>query len=395
MKLGTSRRGLWGALITAAVAAWGVTLLFGVSQEEMARYGFGSEVARTASTQPQDLVPPPKRRIPPPPILPRRTELPAGLVPAPTRPTARILLKPRGTPRPEPPASIPTRPTLDEALREIFPDQVTARYAGDAACLDCHGEKGHDQPHSLYGLIKNAKSVEPDRRGCEGCHGPGSEHVANFGPIVNPAKRDHLAVSRLCLSCHEDQRLVRRMEWHITGHQEAFVSCTTCHSVHKPKANPSLRDEPDRLCLKCHQDQWAKFQLRSRHPLKREGSDALSSQREGKVRCIDCHQPYSTRNGADLTRRGGKELCTKCHAETRGPFLFEHDSVSGDLTHQCTTCHAPHGSPNRDLLIVQGRGLCLRCHTDRVSHRPGPSCYNAQCHRDLHGSNLNQLFLPR
>ncbi|MBI3892914.1 MAG: cytochrome c3 family protein [Candidatus Wallbacteria bacterium] len=386
------------ATLLAVLAAGGMSLLFAVSREEMERYGFGSEVAGSAAAAGRKPAALPARRIPPPPILPKKVSLPAGLIPAPTRPRARIVLTPSGKPGalpPEPAAVERSQPVLDEALQKVFPDQLRSRYAGDDSCVFCHSEKGENQPHTLYGLIKNNKSVPLERRGCEGCHGPGSEHVDSMGAIANPVKLPHLAVSRLCLSCHEDQRRVRRLEWHVTGHQEAFISCTTCHSAHKPKNPPSLRDEPDRLCFKCHQDQWAKFQMRSHHPLKREGSNALSSQREGKIHCIDCHQPYSARNGADLLRRDGKELCVRCHAETRGPFLFEHDSVSGDLTHQCTTCHAPHGSPNRDLLIVPGRGLCLRCHTDRVAHRPGPTCYNAQCHRDIHGSNLDQLFIPR
>ncbi|MBI4871429.1 MAG: cytochrome c3 family protein [Candidatus Riflebacteria bacterium] len=392
------------ALLMAALGLVGLgSVLFGVSQEEIERYGFGSEIARSAQAGVLRQLPRtvPRRRPPPMPILPKTALTPSNTIPAPTRKNANIVLTPKGpaiaarTGRPVPvrPAEPSARP--DPMIQSVFPEQIYDTYVGDEACLSCHGLKGHDQPHSLYGLIKNNRGVEPERRGCEGCHGPGSTHSAGDGVITNPARLDHVAVSRLCLSCHEDRRLVRRLEWHVTGHQEAFVSCTTCHSAHRPKVKPALAQEPDRLCLGCHRDQKMQFRLRSHHPVKPEGSDALSSTREGKVRCIDCHNPQSARHGVDLLAREGRGLCGKCHAEARGPFLFEHDVASGDTECECTACHLPHGSPNRDLLVVQGRALCLRCHTDRVAHNPGPSCYNAQCHRDHHGSNRNQFFLPR
>lgn len=405
MMLTDGRPTSWIRAATAAVlvsAVWlGSQDLFGLSREELERYGFSRDVAGSAREGTLRPIPPPatRRRVPVTPFVPRADATPASRIPAPTRPRAEVRLTPRGGKLPIAPEAdvhLPEPPREpDPVVLKIFPDQARDAYAGDAACLSCHAIKGHDQPHSLYGLILNNKGVPAERRGCEGCHGPGSGHVAGRGDITNPAKLDHPAISRLCLSCHEDQRLVRRLEWHISGHQEAFVACTTCHSVHAPKVKPTLKDEPDRLCLSCHRDQLARFRLRSHHPVKPEGSDGLSAQREGKVRCIDCHMPYSTRNGVNLLGREERDLCTKCHAETRGPFLFEHDAAGGDDARACTVCHQAHGSPNRDLLIVQGRPLCLRCHTDRVAHNPGPSCYNAQCHRDIHGSNLNQFFIPR
>jgi len=33
------------------------------------------------------------------------------------------------------------------------------------------------------------------------------------------------------------------------------------------------------------------------------------------------------------------EACTTCHAEKRGPYLWEHAAV----TENCASCHDPHG----------------------------------------------------
>ena len=67
---------------------------------------------------------------------------------------------------------------------------------------------------------------------------------------------------------------------------------------------------------------------------------------EGAMKCSDCHNPHGTSNRAELVRNGS-ETCIQCHAEKRGPFVFEHPAskIEG-----CIACHTPHGSINRMLL---------------------------------------------
>jgi DmsE family decaheme c-type cytochrome len=53
------------------------------------------------------------------------------------------------------------------------------------------------------------------------------------------------------------------------------------------------------------------------------------------------------------------DLCYTCHAEKRGPYLWEHAPVREN----CLNCHYPHGS-NNDKLLVQTRPfLCSGCHS--------------------------------
>ena len=62
-------------------------------------------------------------------------------------------------------------------------------YSGDRECLGCHAEKRDDWRRSIYGLIHYDRSIPAERRGCEGCHGPGADHSdgGDISQITNPA----------------------------------------------------------------------------------------------------------------------------------------------------------------------------------------------------------------
>ena len=98
------------------------------------------------------------------------------------------------------------------------------------------------------------------------------------------------------------------------------------------------------------------------------------------------------------------ESCASCHAEKRGPHLWEHAPVAN----ACITCHDPHGTNNDRLLVAKEPFLCQRCHV--ASRHPatiydsaqvangsnrvvGRSCVN--CHSQIHGSNhpAGNMFL--
>ena len=105
-------------------------------------------------------------------------------------------------------------------------------------------------------------------------------------------------------------------------------------------------------------------------------------------------------DGAGATRENTvNETCTTCHAEYRGPFLWEHQPVTED----CTNCHDPHGSAQPSLLKMRTPFLCQHMSRGRGAsvHRstrhkglPGgmPSAYLLaggciNCHSQVHGSN--------
>ena len=82
--------------------------------------------------------------------------------------------------------------------------------------------------------------------------------------------------------------------------------------------------------------------------------------REGKMSCSSCHNPHGSISNVKALKVGSSvnESCTSCHAEMRGPMLWEHAPVREN----CTTCHDPHGSSNDRMLDVRMPMLCQRCH---------------------------------
>jgi DmsE family decaheme c-type cytochrome len=121
--------------------------------------------------------------------------------------------------------------------------------------------------------------------------------------------------------------------------------------------------------------------------------------REGAMACSSCHNVHGSTN-VKLLRAGTTvdESCTSCHADKRGPYLWEHAPVS----ESCVTCHDPHGSNNDRMLVSKQPFLCQRCH---VTSRHPPTVYDGYilnnsgnankmysractvCHQLIHGSN--------
>lgn len=221
---------------------------------------------------------------------------------------------------------------------ELPPSQIPgATYVGSEACAECHQDiyQGFKTATHYHLMAPGTNAMYV---GCESCHGPGSVHVESGGApntIVNPQK------------------------------------------------------SPE-VCFQCHVDKRAEFNLPSHHPVI-----------EGKISCGDCHDPHKGNvipgGGTELMTEN--EICTKCHIQQAGPFVFPHEA----MREGCVTCHNPHGSVNARLLIARNQTLCLRCHFEEqtvsgaiyignVNHASFLSrgtCWSAGCHEAIHGSQVN------
>jgi DmsE family decaheme c-type cytochrome len=112
---------------------------------------------------------------------------------------------------------------------------------------------------------------------------------------------------------------------------------------------------------------------------------------------MDCHNPHGGIGPSSLHTATVNETCYSCHAEKRGPNLYEHPPVRED----CVLCHEAHGSNHASLLKHQAPWLCQQCHSSAghsgrlyqgqdldnrgVAQLRGQACVN--CHSRIHGSN--------
>ena len=104
------------------------------------------------------------------------------------------------------------------------------------------------------------------------------------------------------------------------------------------------------VCGTCHQPIRAANFKPSHHPII-----------EGKVKCSDCHNPHGALSPAMVKQPTINDQCYSCHADKRGPYVFNHPPVEEN----CATCHNPHGSVHAKLLNEQAPNLCQDCHDGR------------------------------
>ena len=266
-----------------------------------------------------------------------------------------------------------------------------ADFVGSDTCATCHSEvskKFESNPHTkMADMPGNHPGVT-----CENCHGAGGEHVAGGGDVTkifNPTKHSVKEVDAMCETCHAGTH----PNFERAPHAKANVGCISCHSVHAPSndvaAKEALLKAPQpTLCFQCHSDQKSQFSMPFHHKVN-----------EGLVKCTDCHDPHGTFNNNNFkSTADANMICTKCHSEIRGPFVYEHVPVK---TETCLGCHTPHGSQNARLLVMPNVNvLCNQCHSQSsadtvhgVAAGSSDSIPCTTCHTYIHGSNMNGAFL--
>ncbi|MBW2260501.1 MAG: cytochrome c3 family protein [Deltaproteobacteria bacterium] len=281
---------------------------------------------------------------------------------------------------------------------EILSKSPQAEYISSTACYDCHDHVIDALPDSLHGAVPLEE--EPGSRMCETCHGPGADHYEQYDPSLMFGIEDWAAAgnrerSGVCLSCHRDMAA----EWMRSPHEGDEVSCFNCHddafhiegAVKGPDAEPAtVGGPPDggKFCFQCHGEVEQEFVLQYQHPVT-----------EGGPGCTSCHGVHGEEGSVEASL-DVSDVCTKCHVQMEGPWIYEHDA----MFEGCTSCHLPHGSPNPKLLVQTGNGLCLQCHIDvtfptGINGRDhslfigsGASCL--QCHFEVHGSNASESLAP-
>lgn len=294
-------------------------------------------------------------------------------------------------------------------------------------CLQCH--RTIVQSFALDAHGKSAKFLNDSRAAkCELCHANSDKHAEtstktkSAGEVVNPAKTTAALANESCLQCHSMDR--SHFNWKGGKHDRNDMSCLSCHSVHHgsflTRMSANLADKSEQevaeilagrlpekeltsftvedTCLACHKDvRKALFQrsthlFRTEHWVPTDGRQVMGGQPTGmKVTCTTCHDPHGGEGAKMLAARSTNDLCYTCHAEKRGPLLWEHPPVQEN----CLTCHTQHGSNNPMLLTRRTHQLCQQCHVHLLPRHEtvagfdvvtfNRACMN--CHSQIHGSN--------
>jgi len=107
-------------------------------------------------------------------------------------------------------------------------------------------------------------------------------------------------------------------------------------------------------------------------------------------KCAQCH-------GGDMMTAEPRvpvpQLCYTCHKDFPGNYKVKHQPVENG---ECLSCHDPHQSPNKNLLLKKGSALCLTCHDDplaagKVKHQAVEAGDCTDCHSP-HATNFKGLL---
>lgn len=254
-------------------------------------------------------------------------------------------------------------------------------------CIECHESYFAiaDSKHFVQG---DARTPKGSGKECESCHGDTSEHnrkprAKGLVPITYGKKSPVGPQVEQCMSCHQGNS---RIHFQGSAHERSKLSCASCHKAHAARDPVLVPETQPSVCFECHKERRAEMLKISTHAIK-----------NGFFSCSNCHQPHGSGARASLQKDTVNQTCFQCHADKRGPFLWEHRSAQND----CTNCHNPHGTNNAPMLKVKMPYLCQQCHStghsrtiyDGSKLTPpttpaqllGRSCAN--CHSKVHGSN--------
>ena len=294
------------------------------------------------------------------------------------------------TPQPPGPRASHSATAATRTVAQAPSDQAQANnFVGEETCVTCHEAEGKSIHATLHGKAQNVRTPAGRTAGqsCEVCHGPGQKH-ADSGNKEDIRRFDTLNArdaNATCLTCHNKGP---HADWQGSMHDARNVACASCHSVHAPKSERfQLKTATaTETCESCHKQEAMKIRKSGHMPV-----------REGKMDCTSCHTPHGS-NNVRMLKAGNSlnEACASCHAEKRGPFLWDHAAGREN----CASCHDPHGSNNDRMLVAKLPMLCQRCHIgtkhpstiydapdlkSKSNRLIGRGCVN--CHAQIHGSN--------
>lgn len=241
---------------------------------------------------------------------------------------------------------------------------------------------------------------------CDACHDEEQDGVVSAGHSHSRFAYDSKPMKEAARVMYTMTDAINRRFIVKTDKPGMSVTCGTCHqgrispesdsfsAIAKPSGGQSLKVPKPDTCFQCHEDERAAFSMPSHHKVL-----------EDLILCTDCHEPHGT-SGLMRQRTPAQVdlICTKCHTEAAGPFLYEHAVVKAE---GCIACHFAHGGPNPHMLNrARVDTICLLCHFPSRNSPTGAPVSQAHdletqlepctaCHADIHGSDVNVAFLMK
>ncbi len=224
-------------------------------------------------------------------------------------------------------------------------------------CFKCH-TTGATPEGSWNGIPADSLGTfsEPGIR-CEGCHGPGSDHVAD--PTgVHPPNSGTALTWDVCASCHNRGGVSNSIpasggyikhheqsnEMLASRHGQLNFTCGTCHDAHIALRYPDVAGEGltaiTTTCETCH-----------------PGKEVMLNGSPKPISCVDCHMAPASKSAVGMQVGNGWRGDIKTHI-----FKINTDPVTKDSMF----------SADGKLVNLDDNGLaavtldfaCLRCHTD-------------------------------
>ncbi|MDX1755225.1 MAG: tetratricopeptide repeat protein [Marinobacter sp.] len=252
----------------------------------------------------------------------------------------------------------------------------TGRYQNwNAMCADCHSTSlsmNYEAQTDSFATTWQEQNV-----GCQGCHGPGRDHV-------NWANRhaEHTGVGQTAGTTG------LKVDFGNMASEQVVETCAYCHSRRQALKDGHHAQEPylDKAIPATLRPELYHSDGQIQGEVYVYGSFVQSKMAAAGVDCLDCHDPHT----AELLMEGNG-LCLQCHnafPPERFPTLKAGDYASENHHHhpsdsagaQCVNCHMPDQTymvvdprrdhsfriPRPDLTLSTGSpNACNGCHQDK------------------------------
>ncbi len=216
-------------------------------------------------------------------------------------------------------------------------------------CAECHStdlQKNFSSDTQTFDTTWSEINV-----GCEGCHGPGSRHVAaaNAGTLAGTMGLtvDFNDTGRSVWEMNAETGIAARSELPTRPPQQP-ESCGRCHSRRSVMSDDYQFGQP---LLATHRPALLDDGLyfpdgQIQDEVYVWGSFLQSKMYQAGVTCTDCHDPHT----ATLKAEGEvSNVCSTCHLPARFSTTEHHRHEPQQVA--CVDCHMP----SRDYMVIDGR----------------------------------------